>query len=268
MDKRERISQFLDYGGNELFSSLMCEGVKHSEGIDRLVQLLCAYSDRCRFIYGRSAAYRFMIARAKLNHWLGPGSNDLKSHRLTADDRERIEGQVGDYIKSGGAKKRYAKRLAECAGVVAVLVFAFIMVYRMILARLDKNELLEYYSEQIIIEVKDATRNELSFTIHTTDNAPEFVFLDKMPKINCNSVNGDRLELEIDPSEEIQTRQDDRADYTHTPETLHLFSRDYYCGFEHGDYKVEFCFYYVDDDNNRIDLPEKVVEFSVPISKE
>ena len=268
MDKCERISQFLDYGGNELFSSLMCEGVKHSEGIDRLVQLLCAYSDRCRFIHGRSAAYRFMIARAKLNRWLGPGSNDLKSHKLTAEDRERTEHQVSDYIKSGGAFARYAKKAAGCAGVLAVIALAFVMVYRMILARLGRNELLEYYNEQIIIELKDATRNELSFTIHTTDNAPEFVFLDKMPKINCNTVNGDKQELEIDMSQEIQTRQDNRADYTHTPETLHLFGRDYYCDFEQGDYKVEFGFYCFDEDNNRIDLPEKTVEFSVPISKE
>lgn len=268
MDKRERISQFLDYGGNELFSSLMCEGVKYSEGIDRLVQLLCAYSDRCRFIHGRSAAYRFMIARAKVKHWLGPGSNDLKSHKLTHNDRERIEWQVGDYIKSGGAKKRYAKRFAEAAGVVAVLITAYYLVYMNLKDRIENNRQLEYYNEQIIIELKDATKNELSLTIHTTENAPKFVFLDSMPKIYCNSINGDKLELEIDISEEIQTSQDDRADYTHKPETLHLFGRDYYCDFEQGDYKVEFGFYYFDEDNNRIDLPEKTVEFSVPISKE
>ena len=174
MDKCEKISQFIDYGGNELFSSLMCEGVKHSEGIDRLVQLLCAYSDSCRFIHGRSAAYRFMIARAKLNHWLGSGSNDLKSHKLTSDDRERIEQQVSDYIKSGGAFARYAKRCAECAAVLAVIVFAFVMVYRMIVARLEKNELFEYYNEQIIIDVKSATRSEIELDIHTTENAPSF----------------------------------------------------------------------------------------------
>lgn len=263
MDKNEKITQFLDYGGNELFSSLMCEGVKHSEGIDRLIQLLCLYSDRCRFIHGRSAAYRFMIARAKLNHWLGPGSNDLKSHRLTADDRERIEGQVGDYIKSGGAKKRYAKRLAECAAVVAVLITAYYLVYLNIKDRIENNRQLEYYNEQIIVELKDATKNELILTIHTTENAPKFVFLDKMPKINCNTVNGDKLELEIDISEEIQTSQDDRADYTHKPETLHLFGRDYYCDFEQGDYRAELNFYYFDDDGSRIDLPTKTFEFSL-----
>ena len=263
MDKRERIAQFLDYGGNELFSSLMCEGVKYSEAIDRLVQLLCAYSDRCRFITGRSAAYRFMIARAKLNHWLGPGSNDLKSHKLTADDRERIEGQVGDYIKSGGAKKRYAKRFAECVGVVAILITAYYLVYLNLKDRIENNRLLDYYNEQIIVELKSATKGEIELDIHTTDNAPVFVFLDKMPKIIYCNPYGDEEEYEIDTACDILSDEDNRADYENTPEKLCLFANDYFCYFEQGDYKVEFSFYYVDDDGGRVDLPKKTVEFSV-----
>ena len=262
MDKCERISQFLDYGGNELFSSLMCEGVKHSEGIDRLVQLLCAYSDRCRFIHGRSAAYRFMIARAKLNRWLGPGSNDLKSHKLTAEDRERTEHQVSDYIKSGGAFARYAKKAAGCAGVLAVIALAFVMVYRMILARLDRNELLEYYNEQIIIEVKSATRGEIELSIHTTENAPKFMYLSSMPKLHyLTSGNDERYE--IDEENEIVSSSDERADYTHAPELLRILGYDYLCSFEPGDYEAEFGFYYYDEEDNRIDLPKKVVKFSV-----
>ena len=74
MDKRVRIGEFMDYGGNELFSTLMSEGVQRSEGIDRLLRLLEIYSDSCRRIKGRSAAYRFMLRRAKKNGWLGTGS--------------------------------------------------------------------------------------------------------------------------------------------------------------------------------------------------
>lgn len=59
------IDEFLWYGGNELFSTLMGGSMTRSVGVDRLVQLLQEYSDSCRRIKGRSGAYRFMLNKAE-----------------------------------------------------------------------------------------------------------------------------------------------------------------------------------------------------------
>lgn len=129
MDKRRLIDEFLDYGGNELFSSLMGSNTERSEGIDRLIQLLRMYSDSCWHIKGRSAAYRFMLRKAQRNGWLGRGSKDLKSHRLTRDECEYIVQRLDGYISSGGRNMRIIKKLLIIAALILVAgLFAYIAV--------------------------------------------------------------------------------------------------------------------------------------------
>ena len=57
MDKRENLLQFLDYGGNELFSSLMESDSDRPQALDRMCILL-----RKAVIFGklkgRAAAYQ------------------------------------------------------------------------------------------------------------------------------------------------------------------------------------------------------------------
>lgn len=63
MDKRENLLQFLDYGGNELFSSLMESDSDRPQALDRMCILL-----RKAVIFGklkgRAAAYQYMISKA------------------------------------------------------------------------------------------------------------------------------------------------------------------------------------------------------------
>lgn len=128
-DKRVQIDEFLGYGGNELFSSLMHSNLQRSEGIDRLVQLLQMYSDSCRHIKGMSAAYRFMLRKAVRKNWLGSGSKDLKSHRLTCEEREYITNKLDEYISSGGRNLRIAKKLLIIGVVIlAAGLFAFVTI--------------------------------------------------------------------------------------------------------------------------------------------
>ena len=129
MDRRARIDEFLCYGGNELFSTLMQDETQRSDGIDRLVELLQAYSDSCGHIKGRSAAYRFMLRKAQRNGWLGSGSKDLKSHRLTIEEREYITETLDEYITSGGRNLQTAKKLL-CIVLIIIIValFAYITI--------------------------------------------------------------------------------------------------------------------------------------------
>lgn len=129
MDKCVRIEEFMDYGGNELFSQLMTEGLQRSEGLERLIHLLKIYSDSCGRIKGRSAAYRYMLRKAYNNGWLGKGSKDLKSHRLTDSEREYIAKMLGEYISSGGRSRIFLKKILRIAAViVAVGLLLFFLV--------------------------------------------------------------------------------------------------------------------------------------------
>ena len=126
MDKRMSIDEFLNYGGNEMFSTLMHGDLQRSEGIDRLVQLLQMYSDSCWRIKGRSAAYRFMLRKAVRRDWLGRGSKDLKSHRLTGEEREYITKKLDGYISSGGRNLRTMKKLIIIVlAAIAAALFAY-----------------------------------------------------------------------------------------------------------------------------------------------
>ena len=155
MDKRGRIDEFLSYGGNELFSSLMHSDTQRSEGIDRLVQLLQMYSDSCRHIKGRSAAYRFMLRKALRYDWLGRGSKDLKSHRLTRDEREYITKRLDEYIASGGRNLRVVKKLL-CIGAIIIAIGLFIFAtVRYIMSSEYQNMLSEYYGKQLVSENAD-----------------------------------------------------------------------------------------------------------------
>ncbi len=111
MDKRKRIDDFLWYGGSEMFSSLMGGSETRSVGIERLVRLLEGYSDNCRRIKGKSEAYRFMLKKAKRLNWLGKGSSDLASYKLTKADRAYITKRLDEYISSGGRSRAVLKKL-------------------------------------------------------------------------------------------------------------------------------------------------------------
>ena len=149
MDKRVRIDEFIRYGGNELFSTLMGDDTKRSEGIDRFVQLLQAYSDSCWYIKGRSAAYRFMLKRAQRNGWLGRGSKDLKSHRLTVEEREYITKRLDEYISSGGRNLRVTKKIIGIAAAILVAGLFVFAVIRYAMSDEYQRMMDSYYEEQV-----------------------------------------------------------------------------------------------------------------------
>ena len=148
MDKRKQIEDFLDYGGNELFSTLMGGSMTRSVGIDRLVQLLQEYSDRCRRVRGRSGAYRFMLIRARRLGWLGRGSGDLKSHRLTREDREYIIARLDEYISSGGRNMRAAKRALTIGAVLLAAGLFVLAMVRYVKSEEYQRQLGGYFSRQ------------------------------------------------------------------------------------------------------------------------
>ena len=128
MDKRSRIEEFLIYGGDEMFSTLMTGDTERPEVIDRLVQLLQAYSDSCRRINGRSAAYRFMLRKAERSGWLGSGSKDLKSHRLTLEEHDYIIKRLDGYISSGGRASQIKKKLLN---ILLIIIAAALLILAM-----------------------------------------------------------------------------------------------------------------------------------------
>ena len=103
MDKRENLLQFLDYGGNELFSSLMESDSDRPQALDRMCILL-----RKAVIFGklkgRAAAYQYMISKANQMGFIK--SKKIYAYRLTAAERERITEKV---CKSTGAKYFFKK---------------------------------------------------------------------------------------------------------------------------------------------------------------
>ena len=261
MDKAGRIKEFLDYGGNELFSTLMCSGIRRSEGENRLCVLLDKYSDVCRFKKGRSCAYRYMLSIARRSGWLKRGAYDLKSYRLTREERARVEEKVCAYIKSGGALFKYMKYTAAAAIAAGLIILAGVLTYKRLKSEEYKKQFYSYYSEQVIVNYKGKNGGRLEFEIYLTENAPLFMHLSGMPTLYYGS--SDAVELKILPEHDILSPEDDRADYTETPEVLALDEQAYHTVFFAGEYRAEFEFYCQTEFGNDIHLPVKTVHFTV-----
>jgi hypothetical protein len=93
MDKRENLLQFLDYGGNELFSSLMESDSDRPQALDRMCILL-----RKAVIFGklkgRAAAYQYMISKANQMGFIKSKKNtclQADSCRTGADYRKSLQ---------------------------------------------------------------------------------------------------------------------------------------------------------------------------------
>ena len=131
MTKREKVDIFIDYGADALLSQLIGDGgTDRGEAVLRLTELLKNYADRCRFIGGRAAAYRYMIKKARARGWLGRGYQNIKSCHLTEDEREEIRAAVSGYISTGGRKAKYIKAaliVIAATAVLAVLSYAAIV---------------------------------------------------------------------------------------------------------------------------------------------
>lgn len=269
MDKRICIDEFLDYGGNELFSTLMSGDMQRSEGIDRLVRLLQIYSDRCGQIKGRSAAYRFMVSRADKNGWLGRGSGDLKSHRLTRKERGYIAKKLDKYISSGGRNSRVFKKLIGIGAVIiAVGIFVFAIV-RYMKSEEYQRMLSGYFKEQIIIENIEHTADVISFRIKTSKEVEGFVYLEHLPKLYYVT-SEDEIELTVVPENDIhdiitqhghdtEYASDPRSMYSQGEQELKLTKEDYGRGFLSGEYKV-VCSFYIYDSKNRKQYFPKLTE--------
>ncbi len=153
MNKRKKIEEFLNYGGNELFSTLMGNAETRSGGIDRLVQLLQEYSDHCRRIKGRSEAYRFMLKKAVRYGWLGNNSADLKSHRLTRADRDYIIKHLDDYISSGGRNIKFINNTITVSTIVLTIVLLILILINYMYSEEYQQRLSEYFVNTEIIKI-------------------------------------------------------------------------------------------------------------------
>lgn len=273
MKKADMISEFMDYGGNQLFSTLMTDALKHSEGIDRLTELLKSYSDRCRRIKGRSAAYRYMLSQAEKNGWLGRDSANLHSHRLSNDERKRVEENVGEYISSGGAKKKVFLSLSLALLVIAVLSFSVYLIWQEMSSKKYQKQMSEFYSSQVNIEYSGQTSEGFDFVISTTDNISEFIYMEHMPKlfyITSDSETEIHILPEYDISDitftcgdDLEYAQDPRSVYSTDETVLSLSEKDYGKTFFPGRYRVEFDFYFYDSQGERVEIPTVAEEVTV-----
>ena len=247
MDKREKIEDFLWYGGNELFSTLMGGSMTRSVGIDRLVQLLQEYSDRCRRIKGRSGAYRFMLNKALKNNWLGKNSTDLNSHKLTKADREYIIKHLDAYISAGGRSRRILKKTVGIGAVMlAVGLFVF-GIARYMRSKEYQQMLMDYL---LTIENTKSSSDEIDFSISTNEGD---IYLEHLPKLYYVTSNS---ETELAPLAEndisdiivekddggVEYFPDPRSVYSEIPNELCLTSEDYGVKFLPGTYRAVFVF--------------------------
>jgi hypothetical protein len=267
------ISEFLDYGGNQLFSTVMTDNLNRSEGIDRLVSLLKAYSDRCRKIKVKSGAYRYMLLKAEKNGWLGRGSANLYSHRLSEKERNYIEESVDKYISSGGSRARTFKFLLTAAIIFFVLFLFVFMMWKKVTSDKYQKRISDFYSSQIVIEYVGETAEGLNFSIQTTDNISEFVYMEHMPTLYYITADTE-TEIDILPENDIREivfengknteyARDTRSLYSCEPNTLYLSEEDYGITFFPGKYRVEFSFYIYNDDSEKVYLPAVSEEVTV-----
>lgn len=119
MRKIEDIEEFLDFGGNELLSSLMEDESDRAQALDRLCVLLQKYSEAF-WVKGRAGAYRYMIGKANALCYIK--SKELDSTRLSNDEKERILTKINEYRKSGGNLSKYIKKVATI--ILAILIVA------------------------------------------------------------------------------------------------------------------------------------------------
>ena len=171
MDKRKKVEDFLWYGGNELFSTLMGNAETRSAGVDRLVQLLQKYSDSCRWIKGRSGAYRFMLKKAVRYGWLGKDSADLSSHKLTKADREYIIKHLDDYILSGGNKGKLIRKAAIIGLIILIIASAVFMIARYMYSKEYGKKITDLYKE------KNDYKNYVMNNEYTVPDGANVVFI-------------------------------------------------------------------------------------------
>ena len=156
MDKMRKISEieeFLYYGGNELFSSLMENESDRAQALESLAFLLQKYAQTF-WVKGRAGAYRYMIYQAKLSGYVK--SNDLKAFRLTDDEKQRILHLTDEYIKSGGSKRKYLKKALEIILIVIIIALLVLAVYKWVMS--------DEYQRQIIQKNLDLSYLILSQT--------------------------------------------------------------------------------------------------------
>jgi hypothetical protein len=252
--KTDKLSEFLDYGGNQLFSQVMNDNLNRSEGIDRLISLLKAYNDSCRRIRGRSGAYRYMVLKANKKGWIGHGSANLYSHRLTAKERNYIEDNVREYIQSGGERARSLKVLRTAVIVFAVVALLFFAVWKKVTSEDYQNK---FYGSQIIIEYTEKTSDGLNFSIRTADNISNLVYMEHMPKLFYLTSDSE-AQINILPENDIR-----ESAFSNEQSTICLSEADYDTTFLDGKYRVEFEFYIYNDDDEKVYLPAISKEISV-----
>ncbi|MBR1393416.1 MAG: hypothetical protein IJ561_06225 [Ruminococcus sp.] len=245
MDKRRKIEEFLEYGGSELFSTLVDSGMTRGDGINALTELLNSYSEVCRFIKGRSAAYRYMLRKAGAKGMLGKRVPDLKKYRLTRAEKEHISKNVGEYIASGGVKRKAVKR---AAGVVGVLIFAA-LTFWLVERYVYSQEYQEHMKGQfLIIENPKQYDDRIVFKISTMSDMQE-IFLMELPTLYYQSPSG---EIELVPKPPEDSSEEEKITglglfYTMEPEKLTLYGWNYGTSLEPGTYRAEFEFYIIDE---------------------
>lgn len=243
MDKRRKIKDFLDYGGSELFSSLVDSGMTRGDGINALTELLNSYSEVCRFIKGRSAAYRYMLRRAGERGMLGKRVPDLKKYRLTRAEKQHILENVEKYISSGGVKR---KAFRTAGGILAVLLVAGLAVWlvaRQVYSEEYQNNMRQSF---IIIENPNTFDDKIVFEISIMRDMDD-VFLTELPTVYYQTDEGER-KLTPKPPETDSTEEEELPGlvYSQEPRKLSLYGWNYGVTFEPGTYRVEFEFYKAD----------------------
>lgn len=275
MNKTECIKEFLYYGGNELFSSLLSSQPENgrAQAIDSLTELLKKYSDRLWHIKGRSAAYRYMIGEANRRGWLTKGGIDVNAYFLTPEESAYVTDKLEEYISHGGASRKALKKLIPVAAVAAVVAVVFILEWQKMSSEKYQKQMSEFYSSQVNIEYSGQTSEGFDFVISTTDNISEFIYMEHMPKlfyITSDSETEIHILPEYDISDitftcgdDLEYAQDPRSVYSTDETVLSLSEKDYGKTFFPGRYRVEFDFYFYDPQGERVEIPTVAEEVTV-----
>lgn len=249
------VSDFLDYGGSELFSSIMCFTKTRADAENRLTELLKTYTDNLwlQKSKGRSGAYRFMTAKAAQKGWLKKKS-DLHKAKLTAPEREHIVSNVTDYVNSGGFMAIVFKKTAVVLSVVCVISALFAMTWKYVTSEEYYKKTAAYFSSGITINLNNNKNNEeLEFSIIKSDNITA-VYMEKAPVIYKDGKKVDTFSGYY---------LDEELTFTDSENSFLIPLGIYDCNFEEGNYTAEFDFEILTDDEKKKKINNVVCEFVV-----
>lgn len=266
MKKPKQIAEFLEYGGNELFSSLMTDESERSIALDRLTILLGKFVIRGRFIKGKVHGYRYMISEANSLGFIK--STDLNRFTLTDDECKRVIEKAMEYAKENTILKSIIKKTAVgfvALCIVSGLIFA---VYKYMQSDLYMQRMYSIMAHDVTITVVNSGANEIIFEIRNNSNSdyfikefPELKYYDFFEQYEEKITKKTNKNSELSKSLPQQTIFQDDGSYLLAKEDKIVFTlkgSQYESSFDSGEYTCYFKFSAVNNDGNTFEVVKEI----------